>query len=286
MIPAPLRAEVEARFGAIARARPLGGGIAPAFHLETSHGAFFLKTGTKAAIEAEATGLAALQEAAEGSGLRIPEVLATNEQPSFLLLEWIARGHPDDRSWRRLGEGLAALHRHTAPGNGWGFFEDNFIGAHPQRNGWMQDWPAFFRERRLLPQMEDARRQGLWRRRWDPPAERLLDRLPGLLRSAPERSLLHGDLWGGNHLTDERGVPWLIDPAVYVGDREADLAMTELFGGFAPAFYEAYARAWPLEAGHAERREIYNLYHLLNHLNLFGTGYAAAVERTLLRYGS
>src|SRR5690606_25793419 len=161
-----------------------------------------------------------------------------------------------------------------------------------------------FRERRLLPQMDLARRRGRWLPRWDRPAERLLDRLPDLLPSAPPRSLLHGDLWSGNpltdaagtpcpadpaasagdreaapatpprslvhgdlwsgnHLTDAAGTPWLVDPAVYVGDREADLAMTELFGGFDPAFYAAYESAWPHEPGYAERREVYNLYHLL-----------------------
>lgn len=283
MIPAPLRARIEAQLGVIVRATPMGAG---AHHVETSRGSYFLKTGGAGTFEAEAQGLEALRAAAEGTAIRIPRVYLASDAHGLLAIDWIAVGRPDRTAWARFGEALAALHRRPAPGRGWGFGRDNFIGPTPQPNGWLEDWPTFFRERRLLPQMDLARRRGRWLPRWDRPAERLLDRLPDLLPSAPPRSLLHGDLWSGNHLTDAAGTPWLVDPAVYVGDREADLAMTELFGGFDPAFYAAYESAWPHEPGYAERREVYNLYHLLNHLNLFGSGYAAGVERVLLRFGT
>lgn len=292
MIPAALLSEIEAHVGPIEHAEPLGGGsIASAFRLDTSRGRYFFKHagGTAgASFEAEAEGLSALASAAEGTGVRVPRVLHArnrHERPGLLLLEWIPVGRADPGYFRRFGEALARLHRKAAPGDAWGFPTDNFIGATPQENGWTSEWPTFFRERRLLPQIELARRKHRWEANWDRPAERLLQRLDSLLPPAPERSLLHGDLWSGNHLPGADGAPWLIDPATYVGHREADLAMTELFGGFSPSFYDAYQAAWPLEPGYPERREIYNLYHLLNHLNLFGGSYAPSVERILRRFG-
>lgn len=287
MIPPPLRSEIEAVIGPVERATSVGGGsFGQGFRLETERGIFFLKVGVGALLGAEAVSLSALREAAEGTGLRIPRVFhARDRDPAYLVLEWIPSGRADRSYWIRMGEGLAALHRKESAGDGYGFASDNFIGATPQANGWLPDWPAFFRERRLRPQFELARRKNRWRRGWDRWAERLLDRLDDLLPRSPERSLLHGDLWGGNHVPGEDGSPWLIDPAAYVGHREADLAMTELFGGFAPPFHEAYQASWPLDSGYPERREVYNLYHLVNHLNLFGEGYAASVERVLARFG-
>lgn len=293
MIPSWLGREIEPYVGRIVRAAEVGGGsIATAFRIDAAKGRFFLKTASGTAgdgFEAEAAGLRALREAASGTELRVPEVVHVRNrqrEPGLLLLEWIPVGRPGPNHWRRLGEGLAALHRRRPIGAGrFGFPGDNFIGATPQPNGWMDRWPDFFRDRRLLPQIERARRTGRWQRRWDPLADRLLDRLDELLPNDATPSLLHGDLWSGNQVADERDVPWLVDPAVYVGHREADLAMTELFGGFADAFYDAYEAAWPLDPGYEERRDLYNLYHLLNHLNLFGSSYAAGVERTLRRYG-
>lgn len=273
---------------AVLGASPVGGGcIARACRLETAAGPCFLKWGegdVARTFPAEAEGLKAL--AAAGSPLHIPAVLAVAgpqaATPGFLVMEWIAPGRRDAGFWEALGRGLAALHHHT--GTAYGFPSDNFIGRSPQPNGPMASWPAFFRDRRLAPQAELARRKGHWRRVWDRPFDRLCDRLDTWLPAAPPPSLLHGDLWGGNVMADAEGRPVLIDPAVYCGDREADLAMTRLFGGFAPRFYAAYREAWPLDPGAEERGELYNLYHLLNHLNLFGEGYAAAVEATILRY--
>jgi len=166
---------------------------------------------------------------------------------------------------------LAALHRRQAARFGWA--RDNTIGATPQANGWCESWTMFWRERRLAPQLALAARNGY---RIDvPPVWRLLE------GHEPAPSLLHGDLWSGNAGFLPDGAPVLFDPAVYYGDREADLAMTELFGGFPGEFYCAYNAAWPLASGYQQRKPLYNLYHLLNHLNLFGGGYLTQVRAAL-----
>jgi fructosamine-3-kinase len=181
-----------------------------------------------------------------------------------------------------FGVALARLHATTAPAFGWA--RDNFIGASPQRNGWDADWGRFFRERRLRAQFEllraggGAGTDGPTRAALLERGERLLPRVATLLAGhAPAApALLHGDLWAGNWLVNRRdGRPYTFDPAAYFGDPEADLAMTELFGGFGAAFRAAYLQAWPLSPGFATRRDLYNLYHLLNHANLFGGGYVA-----------
>jgi fructosamine-3-kinase len=164
---------------------------------------------------------------------------------------------------------LAAAHRSTGPRFGWQ--RDNYIGSTPQRNGWCDTWAQFWIERRMRPQLELAKRNG-----FDLP----FPESSVLEHHKPAPSLLHGDLWSGNAGFTPEG-PAVFDPAVYYGDREADLAMTELFGGFPREFYRAYNEAWPLEAGYQRRKHLYNLYHLLNHLNLFGGGYLAQVTGTL-----
>lgn len=274
--------------GAPVRIEPLGGGcIANACRVTAPHRTFFLKWGVGAVAQtfaAEALGLRVLGRA--GSPLVVPEVLAVQAAtpgcPGFLLASWVEAGRPGMGFWDRFGAGLAALHRYT--GDRYGFESDNFIGRLPQHNAWEEDWPGFFRRRRLGPQVAMARERGAWPRPWDRMLERLLARLPDLLPVAPAPSLLHGDLWSGNFMVTSSGRAALIDPAVYYGHREADLAMTELFGGFDPRFYVAYRAAWPLEPGYDERREVYNLYHLVNHLNHFGQGYAGRVEGVLRRF--
>lgn len=275
---------------------PVGGGcIANACRLETKDEPFFLKWGegeVARTFPAEAEGLGALRAA--GSPLVVPEVLAAQDAadgvPGFLLMRWIASGRKGDAFWDTFGRGLAALHRHTAADAGhdaaqpYGFPEDNFIGPSPQPNAWGERWPAFFRARRLEPQVQMARDGGRWQAGWDAPLEALYDALPDLLPARPEASVLHGDLWNGNYMVTAPGEPVLIDPAAYYGHREADLALTELFGGYAERFYAAYREAWPLEGGYDERRAVYNLYHLLNHLNLFGGSYAGRVASALRRF--
>ncbi len=274
--------------GPISGWTPVGGGcIANACRIEASGQSFFLKWSEGAAARtfpAEAAGLRALAEAQ--SPLVLPKVQALqkgNGGAGFLLMEWIESGGAPRDFWERFGRGLAELHHHIA--ERYGFEADNFIGRLPQQNGWKAEWPAFFRECRLTPQVEMARDRGRWQAAWDGALDHLFARLDTLLPVRPPASILHGDLWSGNFLVDSSGRATLFDPAAYFGHREADLALTELFGGFEERFYAAYHEAWPLEAGYDERREVYNLYHLVNHLNHFGGSYAGSVARTLYRFG-
>lgn len=274
-----------------APARRLGGaGGSESYEWPCEGGVLFVKVGPgerRAALEAEAAGLSELSRA---QALRVPRVLASGatHDAAFLALEWIDAAPADTACERRLGEGLAALHAVTAPRFGWG--RDNTIGRTPQANGWMQEWAEFFRERRLRPQLDLAVDNGFGNL-LDTPGERLMESVHILLAGhAPRASLLHGDLWGGNWLATAAGEPVIVDPAVYYGDREADLAMTRLFGGFGAAFYRAYEAAQPPTAGTQLRGELYNLYHVLNHANLFGAGYArqarAMIDRLLAQLRS
>ncbi len=237
-------------------------------------GAVFRKSGPAAALpmfEAEARGLA---ELAAADAVRVPEVYAvgTDERGAYLEMERLALVTPDADCEAHFGAQLAALHRVTAGKHGW--HRDNFIGATPQQNAQSADWLVFYREQRLRRQLELAAQNG-YAGELQSLGAALIDRLPALLESyAPVPSLLHGDLWGGNWSMVD-GHPVVFDPAVYYGDRETDLAMTRLFGGFGRAFYRAYDETWPLAPGWQRRLPLYQLYHVLNHLNLFGDGYLA-----------
>jgi fructosamine-3-kinase len=197
-------------------------------------------------------------------------------------MDWIESGRPGPGFWSEFGRGLAGLHAFTGPD--YGYPTENFIGRTPQRNTPHPAWPAFFRACRLEPLRALAEQAGLWQANWNAGYDGLSRRLDDLLPQTPPASLLHGDLWSGNYLVTAAGAPGLVDPAVYYGHGEADLAMTELFGGFESSFYAAYRETIPLESGYPERRDIYNLYHLLNHLILFGGSYAVAVARIVTRY--
>ena len=266
-----------------------GGDINEAYHLLLSNGeGAFLKLNSKAGdnfFTAEAHGLKALGEA----GANVPQFLAsgkTAENAYFLLLSYEKGSRPIKGYWSLLGRMLANMHlaniERFVDGKMFGFYEDNFIGATRQINSPKSGWIDFFREARLGAQMKWASHY------FDESDKRLcqrwLERLGDLLTEPEFPSLLHGDLWSGNVMPDRSGHPMLIDPAVYVGHYEADLAMTELFGGFAPEFYDAYHEIIPKGSGYADRRDIYNLYHLLNHLNLFGGSYLISVRRILKRY--
>jgi fructosamine-3-kinase len=215
---------------------------------------------------AEAEGLRALRVA----GVRAPEPFAHGVRggKAFIEMERLELGAPAD--WRSMGRMLAALHRNTSDRFGWQ--RDNWIGLGAQKNGWCDDWALFWIERRLRPQLQRAEQQGF---RFEE-----LNYSAILGKHAPQPSLLHGDLWSGNAGFTAEG-PVIFDPAVYYGDREADLAMTELFGGFPREFYASYDEAFPLPKDRAVTKNLYNLYHLLNHLNLFGGGYLAQVKATL-----
>lgn len=257
-------------FGMPRARRAHGGDISDAQVFDDGERRYFVKrqpVARRAMFETEADGLAAL-----GAHVRVPGVVAVGEagDEAFLVLEALDLHGTGDAA--ALGEALARLHR--APQAAWGWPRDNWIGSTPQHNGACGDWVAFWRSRRLGAQLQRAAENGL------PSAllrdgERLMAALPAFFSShAPVPSLLHGDLWGGNHAYLADGRPVLFDPAVYCGDRECDLAMTELFGGFSADFHAAYRAAWPLDAGYATRKRLYNLYHILNHANLFGGGYA------------
>jgi fructosamine-3-kinase len=227
-------------------------------------------------FETEARSLAAL---AGTTALRVPRVVAVHDSAAesggerWLLLEWLEPGHAERATWAQLGTGLAQLHRTRDERAGWP--HDNFIGALPQDNQPLGDWAAFWRARRLEPQLRRAYDDGAFDQSEARRFDALLAALDGLLAAAAEdgHSLLHGDLWSGNLHVLRGGVPALIDPASYHGHREVDLAMTRLFGGFDDGFYDAYTEAWPLQPGHAARLPIYQLYYLLVHVNLFGASY-------------
>jgi len=256
-----------------AQAHSVGGGcINTAVTLSDGIYSYFVKLNRADLLpmfEAEAAGLTEL--AASGT-LRIPRPLCTGVAlgQAYLAMELIELGGRPAGGAAQAGRLLAAMHRTTRPQFGWA--RDNTIGATPQRNTPDSNWARFWAELRLGPQLDLAARNG-YGGALQRTGEALLASLPALLEHAPAGSLLHGDLWGGNMAFARDGEAVIFDPAVYYGDREADLAMTELFGGFGGDFYAAYREAWPLDAGYATRRDLYNLYHVLNHLNLFGGGY-------------
>lgn len=253
-----------------------GGDIAAAYRVEGKETRAFLKTGASApAFEAEAQ---ALQEIAATATLRVPSVLACGVAGApYLLLEWIDLANDGD--WPAAGRQLARLHACTQHGFGWR--RDNTIGASPQFNAPCAPWAEFYRERRLRPQFAIAAAKGLRRvAALEAQACAAADAL--LAGHTPPASLLHGDLWRGNLAFDAHGAPVVFDPATYYGDPETDLAMSRLFGGFPQAFYDAYDDEQPSLAGAHERLPLYQLYHVLNHANLFGGGY---VEQAMALIG-
>jgi protein-ribulosamine 3-kinase len=234
----------------------------------------FIKTVPREQADVLAAEAEGLRELAAANAVRIPKVLDSGVRgdEAYLELEKIEAAQPTPATEALLGEQLAAQHRVTKKAFGW--HRDNTIGRTPQPNGWCDTWVEFYSGRRLRFQLDLASRKG-FASMLQAKGERLLEALPALLADhSPQPSLLHGDLWGGNWLAGRDGTPWIFDPAVYYGDREADIAMTHLFGGFGASFYSAYESAWPLPPGHELRRELYNLYHVINHANLFGGGYA------------
>lgn len=272
---------VEQSAGQIIESREIGGGcINHGHYLKTSGGqTFFLKTNPQSPPDKffrEEEDLLALQ-LKTGPRLPIPYLAGAN----FLLLEYLAPAGRRMDFWTVFGRQLAQLHSVTALE--FGFSHDNYIGSTPQANSWERNGFEFFAEQRLLYQARLAQQKGMLGVREVQRVESLGRRLADLIPKQPA-SLLHGDLWGGNLITDSAGMPAIIDPAAYYGWAEAELAMTSLFGGFPQAFYRAYEDTRPLEPGYWARFPIYNLYHLLNHLNLFGEGYLSEILAVLARY--
>ncbi len=277
--------------GDVVGARPVGGGcIHRGTRVEVSTGvSYFLKWSQdvpRGVFEAEAEGLRALREAGP---VTVPEPLAWDEgSPAWLLMEYVAPAADDVRG-AALGRGLAAIHLSDvsrpsahpsgpdAAGGPFGWSRDNWIGSLPQSNPVTASWGAFWRDARLSPQLQAARTRGRLR---DEVFDRLLDAVPGALATVTMPSLIHGDLWSGNAYASSAGRPVLVDPAVYLGDGEVDLAMSELFGGFDRDFYRAYDAERPITPEyHAFKRDLYQLYYLLVHVNLFGRSYEAGARR-------
>lgn len=257
-----------------------GGSISRALVVHSDDTRFFVKLNDVSLAEmfvAEADALAAL---AACRALRVPQVVGhgVSGSQAYLVLEHLAlQTLHERRHGVAAGRALAELHRMQGAQYGW--HRDNFIGSTPQNNAEHRAWPFFFAHRRLLPQLQLAKSHAQ-NARLIAGGERLAEKLAALfVDHQPQPSLLHGDLWHGNAATDASGSLVLFDPAVYFGDREADLAMSELFGGFPDSFYAAYREAWPLADGFEQRKTLYNLYHVLNHLNLFGSGYLGQAER-------
>lgn len=267
----------------------LGGDINSAYALKLSDGSkVFMKANRRENSDffrAEAEGLDAIRQT---NTVRVPGVIAagTDGNEAFLLLEYIASGSGGKKSSEELGTGLARMHMEDttcfADGGRFGFASDNYIGAGVQINTPKDTWTDFFIECRLILQFECA--YMYFDREERKAIDRFLNRIDRYIAEPEHPSLLHGDLWAGNYMIDKDGHPWLIDPAVYVGHAEADLAMTELFGGFDRTFYEAYRVTAGIDPSYRDRKDLYNLYHLLNHLNLFGSGYLYSVKSIINRY--
>lgn len=272
--------------------RIAGGDINKAYCLTlTDKTRIFMKSNTKeneSFFTAEAAGLAAI---AGTKTIRTPHIFCTGRDEnghgsSFLLMEFISAKKRAPDYWETFARQLVAMHQASTadfvPEGRYGFVQENYIGSHSQINSVHDSWISFFRDCRLEPQFQHASRY--FDREDLKKISRLLDRVEDILIEPEHPSLLHGDLWSGNVITGNDGMAWLIDPAAYVGHAEADLAMTELFGGFPQTFYRAYHEAAPLQSGYDRRRNLYNLYHLLNHLNIFGQMYLLSVKRTVEEY--
>ncbi|HSF22071.1 MAG TPA: fructosamine kinase family protein [Burkholderiales bacterium] len=276
-----IRAATGTPFTIESRAVIGGGCINECYVVRGTGRAYFVKLNAASRADmfaAEAEGLA---EIARSNTVRVPQPVShgADAKASWLVLEHLELRPGDARSMSRLGRNLARLHRVMGGRHGW--HRHNTIGATPQVNTAAGDWVAFWRERRLGYQLKLAESRGHGGR-LIATGERLLEVLPSFFRGyTPPPSLLHGDLWSGNAGQAAGGEPVIFDPAVYYGDREADLAMTELFGGFPQSFYEAYRAESPLDPGYTTRKHLYNLYHVLNHLNLFGGGYGAQAQRMI-----
>jgi fructosamine-3-kinase len=286
MIAVALRRALEQTLASrVVRATLLGGGdINEAYGVELEDGrTLFVKTHAHplpSMFLREAEGFRWL---AEAGALRVPQVIAADAAPrvAFLALEWIEQARPCADYDERLGRGLALLHDSAPPG--FGLDVDNYLATLPQDNASTERWPSFYAERRLRPQLVRAVDSGRASAALKSGVERVIARIDALCGPPEPPARLHGDLWRGNAIADRKGQPVLIDPAVYGGHREVDLAMMRLFGGFGAACFAAYDEVRPLAAGHEERVPLYQLYPLLAHVNLFGGHYVAEVERALRR---
>ncbi|ASC72483.1 hypothetical protein XM38_034400 [Halomicronema hongdechloris C2206] len=256
-----------------------GGCINQAYRISDGQRSYFLKVNQAsqlAMFEAEALGL---KEIYDSHTIRVPKPICWGiaDSSAYIVMEWLDFGSGNQDSWYQMGQNLAAMHRVTNP-KGFGWDRNNTIGDTPQQNPWTQDWVDFYREQRLRYQFSLAHRRG----GHFPREDELLSAVPALLCGHdPAPALVHGDLWSGNASVTQAGEPVILDPATYYGDREVDIAMSELFGRFPTPFYQGYDAAYPLDEGYAQRKTLYNLYHIINHFNLFGGGYGSQANRMI-----
>jgi fructosamine-3-kinase len=241
--------------------------------------AYFVKINDASRVAMFEVEAMALRQIAATHSIRVPQPICYGrvDRASYIVLEWLDFGYGDHQAWEEMGKNLAALHR-VRDERGFGWEQNNTIGSTPQINDWKPSWLEFFTEHRLGYQFQLARRKG---GRF-PQQDRLLAAIPELLAGhEPQPSLVHGDLWSGNAAVTQEGEAVVFDPAAYFGDREVDIAMTQLFGSFPANFYSAYNEAFPLPPGYPQRRVLYNLYHILNHFNLFGGGYESQANQMI-----
>jgi fructosamine-3-kinase len=282
-VPSEIQNEITILLGETPHAFSLSGGgcINNGGRLSTSKEEYFLKWNDRdkypGMFLAEGKGLELLKNS---KALRIPSVIEIGETANhqFILLEYVLEKPKQKNFWETVGEGLSKQHQQKS--SAFGLDHDNYIGSLRQKNQYSNDWINFFIEQRLNAQLKLALRDGKIPVSVASQFDALFKKLPSLL-PIEKPALLHGDLWSGNLITDNNGAPCLIDPAVYYGNREAEIAFTRLFGGFSAAFYEAYNANYPLLTGHEKRADLYNLYPLLVHVNLFGGGYASRVVSIL-----
>ncbi|MBF2063403.1 MAG: fructosamine kinase family protein [Calothrix sp. C42_A2020_038] len=261
--------------------RAIGGGcINQGYSVSNGQHSYFVKINQASQItmfSAEALGL---QQIYDTATIRVPKPLCwgTAGNNCYLVLEWLdVGGGGNNKAWEEMGRKLAAMHKVTST-KGFGWNVNNTIGSTPQINTWTETWVEFYTKHRLGYQFQLGRRKG----GHFPASEDLLNAIPELLAGhEPQPSLVHGDLWGGNAGCTSDGTPVIFDPATYYGDREVDIAMTELFGGFSPSFYRGYNEVFPVEEGYEKRKILYNLYHIVNHFNLFGGSYESQANRMI-----
>jgi len=292
MLPEELKKSVESILAVkfekpvlVTEIQSIGGGcINEAYYLKTNIGKYFIKYNSATAFpgmfEKEAAGLQIL---ADTKTIEIPDVIAAAEtgEHTYLLLQYIETGVSSRNFWNDFGTKLADLHRNTS--DYFGLDDDNYIGSLVQKNNPHPDFFSFFISERIVPQLKEARNKGAFSQS----ETRYFDSLFNILHNiipVEKPALIHGDLWSGNFMVNENGSPCLIDPAVYYGHREADIAMTQLFGGFQQDFYNSYNQAWPMEKDWQKRMDIFNLYPLLVHVNLFGGSYARQVMQIIRQF--
>lgn len=265
----------------ISENRAVGGGcINQSSTVSDGKRTFFIKLNRASELEMFAAEAVGVKEMWETQTIRVPKPICwgTAGDSAYLVMEYLKLGgRGGSQVWREMGRQLAQMHR-KGTRDRFGWDRNNTIGATPQVNDWTADWATFFAKHRIGFQMRLAARKGL---RFNG-GEELLEKIPELLAGhQPVASIVHGDLWGGNASVTAEGEPVIFDPATYYGDREVDIAMTELFGGFSGAFYEGYNEEWPLDSGYSRRKTLYNLYHIINHFNLFGGGYGSQAQRMI-----